>query len=81
MYVSSPEKAREHLEKIIKNLQNTETALSHSVMGRDDLIRKINQQKSDIYAFKSMIALSDSSEVLDINEANSINEIKDTAVE
>ncbi len=81
LYVSSPEKAREHLEKIIKNLQNTETALSHSVMGRDDLIRNINQQKSDIDAFKSMIALSDSSEVLDINEANSINEIKDTAVE
>ena len=81
LYVSSPEKAREHLEKITKNLQNTETALSHSVMGRDDLIRKINQQKSDIDAFKSIIALSDSSEVLDINEANSINEIKDTAVE
>ena len=81
LYVSSPEKAREHLEKITKNLQNTETALSHSVMGRDDLIRKINQQKSDIDAFKSMMALSDSGEVLDINEANSINEIKESAVE
>jgi uncharacterized membrane protein len=34
LYVSSPEKAREHLEKITKNLQNTETALSHSVIGK-----------------------------------------------
>ena len=42
-YVSSPERAREYLAKINKDLQNIEAALSHSVIGRDKLVQKINQ--------------------------------------
>ena len=80
-YVSSPERAREYLAKINKDLQNIEAALSHSVIGRDKLVQKINQQKSDINAFKSMILLSNSNQNLDSNKDTTLTEPADVVVE
>ena len=80
-YVDSPKKAREHLEKINKDLQNIAAVLSHSVIGRDKLVKKINQQKSDIDAFKNMIVLSSSIQNLDLNEDISLSEPADIAIE
>lgn len=80
-YVDSPKKAREHLEKINKDLQNIEAVLSHSVIGRDKLVKKINQQKSDIDAFKNLIVLSSSIQNLDLNEDISLSEPANIAIE
>ena len=41
-YLSSPERAREYLKNINDKLKDTEDALLHSVIGRENLIKKIN---------------------------------------
>ena len=51
VHVASIDGARQHLVKLGYTLRNTEIALSHSVLGRDKLIKKIDEQKEANYFF------------------------------
>ena len=68
-YLSSAEAASEHLQKLNNNLKSEEEKLSHSVMGRKDLKKKIEQIKSEISSFKKIMPSSD-----DILLANAVVE-------
>tara|TARA_B100001769_G_scaffold67206_1_gene50013 strand:- start:91 stop:984 length:894 start_codon:yes stop_codon:yes gene_type:complete len=68
-YLSSAEAASEHLQKLNNDLKFAEEKLSHSVMGREDLKKKIEQIKSEISSFKKIMPSSD-----DILLANAVVE-------
>ena len=76
-YLSSPERAREYLKNINDKLKDTEDALLHSVIGRETLIKKINQQKAYIFAFKKIMPSSDLVNDLSLSEEVSSDESKD----
>lgn len=76
-YLSSPERAKEYLQNINDKLKNTEDALLHSVIGRENLIKKINQQKAYIFAFKNIMPSSDLVNDLSLSKETSYDESKD----
>jgi len=76
-YLSSPERAKEYLQNINDKLKNTEDALLHSVIGRENLIKKINQQKAYIFAFKNIMPSSDLINDLSLSKETSYDESKD----
>lgn len=76
-YLSSPERAKEYLQNINDKLKNTEDALLHSVIGRENLIKKINQQKAFIFAFKNIMPSSDLVNDLSLSKETSYDESKD----
>ena len=76
-YLSSPERAREYLKNINDKLKDTEDALLHSVIGRESLIKKINQQKAYIFAFKKIMPSSDLASDLSLSKEASSDESKD----
>ena len=78
-YLSSPERAREYLKNINDKLKDTEDALLHSVIGRENLIKKINQQKAYIFAFKKIMPSSDLASDLSLSKEVSSDESKDLA--
>ena len=78
-YLSSPERAREYLKNINNKLKDTEDALLHSVIGRENLIKKINQQKAYIFAFKNIMSSSDLASDLSLSIEASPDESKDLA--
>ena len=78
-YLSSPERAREYLKNINNKLKDTEDALLHSVIGRENLIKKINQQKAYIFAFKKIMPSSDLASDLSLSIEASPDESKDLA--
>lgn len=76
-YLSSPERAKEYLQNINDKLKDTEDALLHSVIGRENLIKKINQQKAYIFAFKNIMPSSDLVNDLSLSKETSYDESKD----
>tara|TARA_B100000767_G_scaffold124660_2_gene118776 strand:- start:2262 stop:3185 length:924 start_codon:yes stop_codon:yes gene_type:complete len=76
-YLSSPERAKEYLQNINDKLKNTEDALLHSVIGRENLIKKINQQKAYIFAFKNIMPSSDLVNDLSLSKETPYDESKD----
>lgn len=76
-YLSSPERAKEYLQNINDKLKNTEDALLHSVIGRENLIKKIKQQKAYIFAFKNIMPSSDLVNDLSLSKETSYDESKD----
>ena len=76
-YLSSPERAKEYLQNINDKLKDTEDALLHSVIGRENLIKKINQQKAYIFAFKNIMPSSDLINDLSLSKETSYDESKD----
>ena len=76
-YLSSPERAKEYLQNINDKLEDTEDALLHSVIGRKNLIKKINQQKAYIFAFKNIMPSSDLVNDLSLSKETSYDESKD----
>lgn len=74
-HVASIDGARQHLVKLGYTLRNTEIALSHSVLGRDKLIKKIDEQKEDIISFKKIMLSSDLNDNLDLSVGMPLEEI------
>ena len=68
-YLSSADAASEHLQKLNNDLKSAEEKFSHSVMGREDLKKKIEQIKSEISSFKQIMPSSEN-----ISLANAIEE-------
>jgi cytochrome c2 len=80
-FISSPDRAKEHLKEINDNLKNTEYALSHSIIGRESLINKINQQKSDIAAFKKIMPMASTADTITDVKNELLSEQNDQIVE
>lgn len=80
-FISSPDRAKEHLKEINDNLKNTEYALFHSIIGRERLINKINQQKSDIAAFKKIMPMASSADTITDVKNELLSEQNDQIVE
>ena len=67
-YLTSADAASEHLQKLNNDLKLTKEALSHSVMGREELKRKIEQTKSEISSFMKIMPSSENLSMAKINE-------------
>tara|TARA_B000000477_G_scaffold124257_1_gene131372 strand:+ start:1001 stop:1894 length:894 start_codon:yes stop_codon:yes gene_type:complete len=67
-YLTSADAASEHLQKLNNDLKLTKEALSHSVMGREELKRKIEQTKSEISSFIKIMPSSENLSMAKINE-------------
>ena len=80
-FISSPDRAKEHLKEINDNLKNTEYALFHSIIGRERLINKINQQKSDIAAFKKIMPMASVADTITDVKNELLSEQNDQIVE
>jgi cytochrome c len=80
-FISSPDRAKEHLKEINDNLKNTEYALFHSIIGRERLINKINQQKSDIAAFKKIMPMASVADTITAVKNELLSEQNDQIVE
>ena len=80
-FISSPDRAKEHLKEINDNLKNTEYALFHSIIGRERLINKINQQKSDIAAFKKIMPMASTADTITDVKNELLSEQNDQIVE
>ena len=75
-YLSSAEAASRHLQKLNNNLKSAEETLSHSVKGREELKKKIEQIKSEISSFKQIMPSSENLSLakVDIEENKPIAE-------
>ena len=80
-FISSPDRAKEYLKEINDNLKNTEYALFHSIIGRERLINKINQQKSDIAAFKKIMPMASVADTITDVKNELLSEQNDQIVE
>ncbi|GIS05753.1 MAG: hypothetical protein CM15mP109_05090 [Candidatus Dadabacteria bacterium] len=52
-YFTSPESASEYLQKLNTNLKSVEETLTHSVMGREDLKKKLILLKQKLHHLKN----------------------------
>ncbi|MFL2843744.1 MAG: c-type cytochrome [Alphaproteobacteria bacterium] len=75
-YLSSADAASEHLQKLNNDLRYAEEKLSHSVMGREDLKKKIEETKSEISSFKQIMPSSENISLADavIEETKPVDE-------
>ena len=81
-YLTSADAASEHLQKLNNDLKLTKEALSHSVMGREELKRKIEQTKSEISSFIKIMPSSENLSMAKINEEETKPSVeKDVVVE
>ena len=67
-YLTSADAASEHLQKLNNDLKLTKEALSHSVMGREELKRKIEQTESEISSFMQIMPSSENLSMAKVNE-------------
>ena len=67
-YLTSADAASEYLQKLNNDLKLTKEALSHSVMGREELKRKIEQTKSEISSFMQIMPSSENLSMAKVNE-------------
>ena len=75
-YFTSPESASEYLQKLNTNLKSVEETLTHSVMGREDLKKKIDLAKAEIASFKKIMPSSGNQDL-----AMDSNADKDSSIE
>ena len=75
-YFTSPESASEYLQKLNTNLKSVEETLTHSVMGREDLKKKIDLAKAEIASFKKIMPSSGNQDL-----AMDLNADKDSSIE
>ena len=83
-YFTSPESAAEYLQKLNTNLKSVEETLTHSVMGREDLKKKIDLAKAEIASFKKIMPSSGNQDLamdLDADKDSSIEVVEIKVIE
>ena len=73
-YLTSADAASEYLKKLNNDLRSAEETLSHSVMSREDLKRKIELTKSEIISFKQIMPSSENISLANIVEEETKSE-------